>query len=277
MDAMYVAQKEYDMLSSWLGRNGFNGSGGAPPIRVGLADVNAYWNGSYVNFGHSRDNARQATSADVVGHELGHAIFQYTPGGAGSSKENGGINEATGDIFGALTEAYINAPSDPPDYTVGERVNLVGNGPIRYMYQPSLEGDPNCYTSAIPNAEVHAAAGPLNHWFYLAAEGSAPSGKPASPTCNGSFGHRHQPPQGRQDLLQRPAGQDVHLALRQRAGGHAERREEPLPRQLHRVQRGQGGLGRGERAGPVGRAHLHRVRTHQCGGDDPRARHERTR
>jgi hypothetical protein len=33
---------------------------------------------------------------------------------------------------------------------------------------------------------VHAAAGPLNHWFYLTAEGSAPAGKPASPTCNSS-------------------------------------------------------------------------------------------
>jgi hypothetical protein len=31
---------------------------------------------------------------------------------------------------------------------------------------------------------VHAAAGPLNHWFYLLAKGSNSS--PASPTCNGS-------------------------------------------------------------------------------------------
>ncbi|GAA1828739.1 M4 family metallopeptidase [Luedemannella flava] len=187
VDAMFAAQKESDMLSAWLGRNGINGSGGAPPIRVGLSQVNAYWNGSYVNFGRSQDGARQATSADVVGHELGHAIFQYTPGGAGSSRENGGLNEATGDIFGALTEAYINSPLDPPDYQVGERVNLVGGGPIRYMYQPSLAGDPNCYTSAIPNTEVHAAAGPLNHWFYLLAEGSSPgNGKPNSPTCNNS-------------------------------------------------------------------------------------------
>ncbi|GAA1816230.1 M4 family metallopeptidase [Luedemannella flava] len=187
VDALYGAQKEWDMLSAWLGRNGVTGSGGAVPIRVGLNDVNAYWNGSYVNFGHNQANNRQATPIDVVGHEIGHAIFQYTPGGAGSSRENGGINEATGDIFGALTEAYANNPNDPPDYQVGEEVDLVGDGPIRYMYQPSLAGDPNCYSSAIPNTEVHAAAGPLNHWFYLLAEGSAPGGgKPNSPTCNSS-------------------------------------------------------------------------------------------
>ncbi len=186
VDALWGAQREIDMLQAWLGRDGVKGDGTNPPIRVGLPDDNAYWNGSFVNFGHNRANTRQLTPIDVVAHELGHAIFQFTPGGAGSSAENGGINEATGDIFGALTEAYANSPLDPPDYQVGEEADLAGDGPIRYMYDPSLAGDPGCYSSAIPSSEVHAAAGPLNHWFYLAAEGSAPAGKPASPTCDGS-------------------------------------------------------------------------------------------
>jgi len=112
-------------------------------------------------------------------------VFQTTPGGAGSGNENGGINESTGDIFGALTEAFANNPNDPPDFTVGEEVNLVGSGPIRFMYNPSLAGDPNCYSSSIPNTEVHAAAGPLNHWFYLVAKGNNPSGGPVSPICSG--------------------------------------------------------------------------------------------
>ncbi|MFI5496029.1 M4 family metallopeptidase [Actinoplanes sp. NPDC051859] len=187
VDAMWGAQRQVDMLSSWFNRNGINGNGNNPPIRVGLNDVNAYWNGTFTNFGHNQANDRQATPIDVVAHEMGHAIFQYTPGGAGSGNENGGINEATGDIFGALTEAYANSPLDPPDYQVGEEVDLVGDGPIRYMYNPSLAGDPNCWSTSIPSTEVHAAAGPLNHWFYLTAEGSAPTnGQPASPTCNSS-------------------------------------------------------------------------------------------
>ncbi|MFI7145859.1 M4 family metallopeptidase [Nonomuraea sp. NPDC050022] len=186
VDALYSVQREWDMLRDWLGRNGINGSGRGFPARVGLADVNAYWNGSYTNFGHSQDNARQATNIDVVAHEFGHAIFQTTPGGAGSGNENGGINEGTGDIFGALTEHYANNPNDPPDYLVGEEVDLVGDGPIRNMYNPSALGDPNCYSSSIPSTEVHAAAGPLNHWFYLLAEGNNPGGgKPSSPICSG--------------------------------------------------------------------------------------------
>ncbi|MEU9133451.1 M28 family peptidase [Kitasatospora sp. NPDC048540] len=185
-DVMFAAQKEWDMLRDWLGRNGHNGTGGSWPVKVGLSDVNAYWDGSSVSIGHNNANEWIA-AIDVVGHEFGHGIDQYTPGGA--NNENG-LGEGTGDIFGALTEAYANepAPYDSPDYTVGEMINLVGSGPIRNMYNPSLVGNnPNCYSSSIPSTEVHAAAGPLNHWFYLLAEGSNPGGgKPASPTCNSS-------------------------------------------------------------------------------------------
>jgi Zn-dependent metalloprotease len=182
-DALFSVQREWDMLKNWYGRSGINGSGGGFPLYVGLNDENAFWDGSSVTIGHNTAG-QWISSLDVVGHEFGHAIDSNTPGGQSAN----GVSEATGDIFGALTEAYANesVAYDAPDYTVGEKINLVGSGPIRYMYQPSLVGDPNCYSSSIPSAETHAAAGPLNHWFYLLAEGSAPAGKPASPTCNGT-------------------------------------------------------------------------------------------
>ena len=184
VDAMYAMNKEWDMLASWLGRSGIKGNGTGYPARVGLNDVNAYWDGSITNFGHSSDNQRQLTAIDIVAHENGHGIFYTTPGGSAGDNETGGMNEATGDIFGALTEAYAANPNDPADYLVGEEANLTGSGPIRNMYNPSALGDPNCWSSSIKNTEVHAAAGPLNHWFYLLAKGSSSS--PASPTCNGS-------------------------------------------------------------------------------------------
>ncbi|MEV4637866.1 M4 family metallopeptidase [Actinoplanes sp. NPDC049548] len=187
VDAMYVVSQEWNMLRDWLGRNGIDGNGRAFPIRQGLNDVNAFWNGSRVEIGHSSDNRRLLNSIDVLGHEFGHAINQFTPGGSSGGNEAGGLNESTGDIFGALTEFFARNPNDAGDYTVGELANLTGDGPIRNMADPSKLGDPNCFSTSIPSTEVHAAAGPQNHWFYLLAEGSRPTnGQPSSPTCNNS-------------------------------------------------------------------------------------------
>ncbi|WP_084557417.1 M4 family metallopeptidase [Hamadaea tsunoensis] len=184
VDALYVAQKEVAMLSTWLGRSGMNGSGGSWPMRVGLNDQNAYYDGTQVQIG--KNTAGQwIASADVVGHEMGHGVDDTTPGAI----SNGNTQEFVADTFGAMTEWFANNPNDPPDYQVGEEINLVGSGPIRYMYNPSLAGDDNCYSSSIPSEEVHAAAGPGNHWFYLLAEGTNPTdGQPTSSTCNGSSG-----------------------------------------------------------------------------------------
>jgi Zn-dependent metalloprotease len=182
VDALFSAQTEYKMLASWLGRNGMDGSGGAWPIRMGLNDENADYDGSQLEIGHNTAN-QWIGELDVVGHEMGHGVDDHTPGGISGS----GTQEFVADTFGAETEWYANEPAayDGPDFQVGEKVNLVGSGPIRYMYNPSLAGDDNCYSSQTPTEEVHAAAGPGNHWFYLMAEGTSPTnGQPTSPTCN---------------------------------------------------------------------------------------------
>jgi zinc metalloprotease ZmpA len=183
VDAFYVAQTQVKMLSQWLNRNGQDGSGGAWPVRVGLNQQNAYYDGTQLQIGKNTAG-KWITSADVVGHELGHGIDDHTPGAI----SKGGTQEFIADTFGAATEAFANNPNDPPDYQVGEEVNLVGTGPIRYMYKPSLDGgSKDCYSSSVPGSEVHAAAGPGNHWFYLLAEGTNPTdGQPASATCNGT-------------------------------------------------------------------------------------------
>jgi len=185
VDGLYAAETERKMLSSWLGRSGMDGSGGWVPLRVGLNDVNAYYDGTQVQIGHTQSGGKWISSMDVVAHEYGHGIDDRTPGGISGN----GTQEFVADTFGAMTEFYANQGSayDPPDYLVGEEINLVGQGPIRNMYNPSAVGDPNCYSSSIPSTEVHAAAGPGNHWFYLLAEGTNPTnGQPTSTTCNGT-------------------------------------------------------------------------------------------
>ncbi len=176
VDALYAAQQMKSMMSSWLGRNGMNGSGGWVPIRVGLNQVNAYYDGTQVQIG--KNNAGEwISSMDVVAHEFGHGVDDKTPGGI----SGGGTQEFIGDALAAATEYYDNQPSpyDTPDHTVGEEVNLVGQGPIRDGSNPANVGDPACYTSSIPSTEVHAAAGPGDHWFYLLSRGGVSK-------CNGT-------------------------------------------------------------------------------------------
>ncbi|WP_374457087.1 M4 family metallopeptidase [Nocardioides sp.] len=168
VDALYAAQQMKAMMSSWLGRNGMNGSGGWVPIRVGLNDINAYYDGTQVQIGKNQAGA-WISSMDVVAHEFGHGVDDKTPGGI----SGGGTQEFIGDALAAATEYYDgqSAPYDSPDHTVGEEVNLVGQGPIRDGSNPANVGDPSCYTSSIPSQEVHAAAGPGDHWFYLLSRG----------------------------------------------------------------------------------------------------------
>ena len=97
---------------------------------------------------------------------------------------------------------------------------------------------------------MHAAAGPLNHWFYLLSQGSAAS--PASPTCNGSTVT---------GVGIQTAGKIFYngLLLKTSNWSHGAARKATLQaavepvrhHQLHQLQRGQGGLERGLRAGPV--------------------------
>jgi zinc metalloprotease ZmpA len=184
VDALFGAQTEARMLTQWLGRNAMDGAGGAWPIRVGLADVNAFYDGTQVQVGHNNAN-QWIGSIDVIAHEMGHGIDDHTPGGI----SGGGTQEFVADTFGAATEGFANepAPFDVPDFLVGEQINLVGTGPIRNMGNPSALGDANCFSASIPTTEVHAAAGPGNHWFYLLANGTNPTnGQPTSTTCNGT-------------------------------------------------------------------------------------------
>jgi Zn-dependent metalloprotease len=182
VDALYSVQRLWDMFREWFGRDGIDGNGNGFPLLVGLNAVTAFWSGSYVAIGRNTAN-RFIGSLDVVGHEFGHALDAYTPGG----RSGNGVSEATGDIIGTSLEFFADDPHDPPDFSIGEKINLVGTGPYRQMYDPSLVGDPNCYSDSIRTMEAHAAAGPFDHWFTLLAKGSeAGGGQPASPTCDGA-------------------------------------------------------------------------------------------
>src|SRR5437763_2291487 len=78
-DATFVIQTENRMLTQWLGRNSFDGNGGGWPVRIGLNDLNAFYDGSQVQSGHNQQN-QWISSLHVVAHEPGHGIADHTPG-----------------------------------------------------------------------------------------------------------------------------------------------------------------------------------------------------
>ncbi|MCX5387239.1 M4 family metallopeptidase [Streptomyces sp. NBC_00083] len=188
-DAHYGAAETFDYYKNVQGRNGIFGDGRGVPSRThyGSAYVNAFWDGTQMTYGDGQGNARPLVELDVAGHEMSHGVSGALTGWD-ETGETGGMNEGTSDIFGTMVEFYANNPVDKPDYTMGELININGdNKPLRYMYNPSLDGSsPNCWNSSNGGLDPHYSMGPLNHWFFLAAVGSGDHGYGNSPTCNSS-------------------------------------------------------------------------------------------
>ena len=193
VDAHYGAGKTYDFYNTVLGRAGIwgNGTGARSRVHYGNSYVNAFWDGSQMTYGDGAANAKPLVSLDVAGHEMTHGVTERTAGLVYNA-EAGGLNEATSDIFGTSVEFFANNASDVGDYLIGEKININGNGtPLRYMDKPSKDGkSQDCWTVLTATLYPHYSSGPLNHWFYLASEGSGAKTINGvsynSPTCNGS-------------------------------------------------------------------------------------------
>jgi Zn-dependent metalloprotease len=188
VDAHFGAAMTYDYFKNVHGRNGIFGNGTGVPSRVhyGNAYVNAFWDGAQMTYGDGSGNARPLVSLDVAGHEMSHGVTEaVVPGGLTYSGESGGLNEATSDIFGNMVEFYANTASDPGDYQVGEKININGNNtPLRYMYNPTLDGSSHgCWSSSTNSVDVHYSSGPGNHFFFNLAEGTGATAYGTSPVC----------------------------------------------------------------------------------------------
>ncbi|MFJ3789043.1 M4 family metallopeptidase [Kitasatospora sp. NPDC090091] len=195
VDAQFGAAATWDYYKNTFGRNGIknNGVGASSRVHYGNAYVNAFWNDSCfcMTYGDGSGNTNPLTAIDVAGHEMTHGVTSATAGLVYSG-ESGGLNEATSDIFGTMVEWYANLPGDVPDYLIGEKINIFGNGkPLRYMDQPSKDGkSKDAWYSGVGNIDVHYSSGVANHFFYLLAEGSGAKTINGvsynSPTSNGS-------------------------------------------------------------------------------------------
>ncbi|MFD0397942.1 M4 family metallopeptidase [Kitasatospora sp. NPDC127121] len=195
VDAQYGAAATWDYYKNTFGRNGIknNGVGAASRVHYGSNYVNAFWDDSCfcMTYGDGSGNTNPLTAIDVSGHEMTHGVTSATAN-LNYSGESGGLNEATSDIFGTMVEWSANLPADPPDYLIGEKLNIFGNGkPLRYMDKPSKDGSSaDSWYSGVGNLDVHYSSGIANHFFYLLSEGSGAKVVNGvsynSPTSNGS-------------------------------------------------------------------------------------------
>ena len=189
VDAHYGAAKTFDYFKLTFGRNGIFNNGAGVPSRVHYGNnyVNAYWDGSQMTYGDGTNNQNPLVALDVAGHEMTHGVTENTAN-LNYSGDAGGLNESTSDIFGTMVEFFANNPSDTPDFLIGEKININGNGtPLRYMDDPSKDGvSYKCWSTAVPSSDPHYSSGVGNHFFFLLANGSGQSAYGNSPTCNGS-------------------------------------------------------------------------------------------
>ena len=193
VDAHYGAEKTYDYYNNVLGRAGIwdNGTGARSRVHYGNSYVNAFWDGTQMTYGDGASNQHPLVELDVAGHEMSHGVTENTAN-LTYSGESGGLNEATSDIFGTAVEWYANNSSDTPDFLIGEEIDINGNGtPLRYMDKPSKDGSSkDCWSSSLGGLDPHYSSGPLNHWYFLASNGSGAKTINGvsynSPTCNGS-------------------------------------------------------------------------------------------
>ncbi len=196
VDAAYGIGKTWDYYKQVFGRDGIADDGRGAEGRVHWARklVNASWNDSCFCMRYGDGDGVETgsvVSLDVAGHEMTHGVTSRTAR-LTYSRESGGLNEATSDIFGTMVEFFANNPSSPPNYKIGERIyfDQSAGGAFRYMYQPSLDSpkpstqSADCWYAAVGQTDVHNSSGVGNHFFYLLAEGSNPAAGPASPTCN---------------------------------------------------------------------------------------------
>jgi Zn-dependent metalloprotease len=193
VDAHYGAGMTFNYFKNVQGRNGIwnTGVGARSRVHYGTNYVNAFWDGTQMTYGDGVGNVNPLVELDVAAHEMSHGVTENTANLVYTG-DAGGLNEANSDISGTAVEFYANNAADIPDYLIGEKININGNGtPLRYMDKPSKDGaSRDCWSSTLGSLDPHYSSGPLNHWFYLASEGSGAKVVNGvsynSPTCNAS-------------------------------------------------------------------------------------------
>ncbi|HMA65347.1 MAG TPA: M4 family metallopeptidase, partial [Chitinispirillaceae bacterium] len=172
-----------------LGRKSFDDNNGfmKASVHEGTNYVNAYWDGESMYFGDGDGvSANALTVLDIVAHEYGHAVTQYSSN-LDYLYESGALNESFSDISGTIVEflsqpdgknSYPKGTPGHGDWLCGEDAWLESDA-LRDLQNPNRFGQPsyylgtNWYAGSGDNGGVHINSGVQNFAFYLLTEGGS--------------------------------------------------------------------------------------------------------
>lgn len=171
-NAHNFAGTTYDYYSTQQGRDSYNGAGATLTSTAHYSTNydNAYWSGTQMVYGDGGTYFFPLSgSVEVVGHELTHAVTEYSAGLIYSG-ESGGLNEAMSDIMGVTIDSYSRGwVVDANTWKVGETIAKPALGAaLRFMDNPPLDGVSIAnYAQYTSSTDVHYSSGIANKAFYL--------------------------------------------------------------------------------------------------------------
>ena len=157
-------------------------------VHYGRDYDNAFWNGERMVFGDGDGELfhRFTIAVDVIGHELTHAVTEYSAGLAYQG-QSGALNESVSDVFGSLVkQRTLGQDAGGADWLIGAGLftEQVSGVALRSMRAPGtaydddvLGRDPqpahlrDYVQTDDDNGGVHVNSGIPNHAFYLLATG----------------------------------------------------------------------------------------------------------
>ena len=155
-------------------------------VHYGEKYNNAFWDGKQITLGDGDGKIFTdfSKSLDVIAHELGHGIVQFTAGFV-YKDQSGALNEHFADVFGSVITQHVNGDTaHTADWLIGDEImgpELYGEA-LRSMSAPGsaydsplIKKDPqpdhmtDIYIGPNDNGGVHINSGIMNKAFYLAA------------------------------------------------------------------------------------------------------------
>ena len=175
VSASHNLSQAYDYYLERHNRDSFDDQGASIPaiVRIGGEHQNnAFWTGSVLGFG---DGLPFAGALDVVGHELTHAVIQYS---ANLIYQNqpGALNESFSDIFGEMIEARTTGR---PDWLIGQALgdrrfmrNMANPAALTFDgHRPYPTKMSEFFYTHEDDGGVHINSSIINRAFYLLAAG----------------------------------------------------------------------------------------------------------